>query len=929
MAAFADQVFAVVDLETTGTKRGQDHIIQFGCAIIKNLKITKTYSFLINPKTQIPLPVQNLTRINNEMVDNQPEFKEFANQIEDILKDTIFVAHNINFDLPFLNNELVANGFKPLKNRAIDTVELAKITFPTLPSYRLTDLTNSLKLEHTNPHKADSDAYATASLLLKIFNKLEQLPQSTLNNLTALSKSLLRDTQFVFKEIADVARQEKRPLGKEYLQVRTLVLRKQNKLLTNKNYQDLVFPETNNAKKELFKDKIAYRVGQVDLINHLHQFFKSNKRALIAEAPGGTGKSFAYLFSSLYELFAGRKLVIATPTTILQEQLIQQEIPQAMKVSGLDLPYQVVKSSRHYLDLDGFYHSLMQKTDNQETLNLKMGILIWLTETETGDLDELKTTNFAAPYFDQIQHPGDARVGTEFAEYDFWNLARFRQEQAEILVTNQAYLANHYQDSIWGQNPYLIIDEAHRFSDIVMNSYNNSLQFESFWGMLSHLRNMLLYAEDNFYSHYKEDSQIKDLIDKADPEITEMVHSINAIQTYLYEQRHHALSKKLLANNKLEIALTKDAINNRKTFLELLSGMQVQIEKVRNIINQIIDALYQRVDSFLPKEEAQLNELNEQIDELDFYSEQAYILSDLVTDQTQFENIGLVLIITDPTDPLSTNLNWLLLNPATQLSKIYAVFNKIVFISATLATNGDFTFSKNNLNLNQITCSEYCSNYNFNLPKQIQAYALKDAKEPEFLAESAYQENLPLFLLKAIKVQNKVLILFTNLDAISDVYSAIVNRPEFKDFEILAQGITGSNERIAKRFTVATQAIILGANSFWEGVDFGKTKIDLVIATKLPFESPDQLEVKLRQTRLQNMGVDIFKADALPRAIIRLKQGLGRLIRGENDCGIFVLLDQRIWSSSYGQEFINALPVKLEQKNRAELIEKIKRGYER
>ena len=432
--ALSDQVFAVVDLETTGTRRGQDRIIQFGCAIIKNRQIIKTYSFLINPEADIPQAVQNLTGIKPTDVINQPVFKKYAAQIEDILQDTVFVAHNINFDLPFLNAELAANSFPKLHNRAIDTVELSKIAFPTLPSYRLSDLTHSLNLKHTNPHQADSDAYATASLLLKIFDKLETLPQSTLNTLTSLSKGLLRDTQFIFKEISEFTRQEKRPLPKKYRQVHSLVLKKQDQVLHSDNAKKAIFPKSDEDKKQLFKGKLEFRPAQVNLINKLHAFFNNERKAILVEAPSGTGKSFSYLFSCLYNLYRGQKLVIATPTMILQNQLIEKDLPLALQVSGLDLSSQVVKASRHYLDLDGFEQSLKKKTENQETLILKMKILIWLTETSTGDLDELHTTNFAAPYFAQVQHPGDARVGTVFSPYDFWNLARYRQEQALSLI---------------------------------------------------------------------------------------------------------------------------------------------------------------------------------------------------------------------------------------------------------------------------------------------------------------------------------------------------------------------------------------------------------------------------------------------------------------------------------------------------------------
>ena len=103
----------------------------------------------------------------------------------------------------------------------------------------------------------------------------------------------------------------------------------------------------------------------------------------------------------------------------------------------------------------------------------------------------------------------------------------------------------------------------------------------------------------------------------------------------------------------------------------------------------------------------------------------------------------------------------------------------------------------------------------------------------------------------------------------------------------------------------------------------------MVIATKLPFESPDQVEVKLRQTNLSRQGIDVFSEDSLPRAILRLKQGMGRLIRSPKDSGIFALLDQRIWTSNYGPEFLDSLPGRPVQVNLDELEKNIRKGYDK
>ena len=111
---FDDETFAVVDLETTGTRKEEGHrIIQFGCAIVKKRQVVKTYSLMINPHAEIPLAVTNLTGISNEMVANQPDFAHYAAKIRKILAGTVFVAHNVNFDFPFLNYELEQAGLDP------------------------------------------------------------------------------------------------------------------------------------------------------------------------------------------------------------------------------------------------------------------------------------------------------------------------------------------------------------------------------------------------------------------------------------------------------------------------------------------------------------------------------------------------------------------------------------------------------------------------------------------------------------------------------------------------------------------------------------------------------------------------------------------------------------------------------------------------
>lgn len=924
MDSFSNKTFAVVDLETTGPQHEDDnHIIQFGCAIVKNLKVIKTYSFMINPHCDIPLAVENLTHIHNEDVKQEKDFTYYAPKIIKILTGTIFVAHNVNFDLPFLNYELVQHGFEALTNKAIDTVELAKIAFPTLPSYKLSDLTTQLKIKHLNPHKADSDAYSTAILLIKTIHKLKTLPQATLNTLSSLSYGLIRETSWIFNTIADDARKNKRPLDKQYQQVRNIILQKQTIFnSTGISTSTATFPLSNKIKREMFKGKIFYRPSQVKLINRLNKFLESSyERALLVEAPNGTGKTFSYLFAYAYRLYSSRKLIVATPTKILQNQIMTQEIPQLLNVTKLDLKAEVVKSSSHYLDLDGFYQSLYQTNPNKLTLAMQMRILVWLTETKTGDLDELQLTSYQAPLFAQITHPGDARVGSSFANVDFWNLARHRQEEADILITNHAYLANHYNDYIWGQNPYLVIDEAHRFVDNVVSSRNDSFQFESLWGELNHLRNLLYYADDSVFNQYENDVQFNFILEKLNSQILELIDIINQLQRLLTAKSSEAVNKNILANGKLILSFqAKDLFMQNNKFKIKLAEFQRKLEHIRHQTNQVLFKLYSETDNSEAEKDALLSELAIQIDLLDNYISQSYQLSDLLRKENILQQEGFIVTLTNPRDPLSANLSWFMLDASDELKLIYNRFSHICFVSATLTSENNFDFSVKHLALSDLKIQKYIGSSTFDLEKHLEVLAVTNMPE---LTNPLYEKTLSQILENDLSKKKHVLVLMTNLDKISEIYSAILNSPNLRDFEILAQGITGSNNRIIKRFTIAQKAIILGADSFWEGIDFHECSIDLVIAAKLPFESPDQPNVKLRQKLLYQQGINVFQNDTMPRAIIRFRQGMGRLIRNEKDNGQFLILDSRIWQKDYGKKFLKAIPVKTQKIRLAELQSKL------
>lgn len=194
--------FAVIDLETTGNapKKG-DRIIQFAAVVVENGKITGQFSSFVNPEQKIPRFIEELTGINDEMVKDAPLFSEIAPEILTLIDEAYFVAHNILFDLSFLQEELIQAGYEGFFGSVLDTVELARVLFPTADSYKLSDLAARESISHDRPHQADSDAFVTAELLLILLDRLQNIPLCTARQLLKLSGGLKSDLHMLLEEL--------------------------------------------------------------------------------------------------------------------------------------------------------------------------------------------------------------------------------------------------------------------------------------------------------------------------------------------------------------------------------------------------------------------------------------------------------------------------------------------------------------------------------------------------------------------------------------------------------------------------------------------------------------------------------------------------------------------------------------------------------
>ncbi|MGT2715807.1 bifunctional DnaQ family exonuclease/ATP-dependent helicase [Streptococcus respiraculi] len=440
--------YAVVDLEATSSS-SYAKIIQIGIVIVEEGQIVETYATDINPYEKLDYHIRELTGITDQQLAVAPDFGQVAKEIYDLLEGTIFVAHNVSFDANLLAEALFFEGYD-LHTPRVDTVELAQLFFPTLDKYSLSNLAKELTLDLEQAHTAISDATATARLLLKIQEKIQQLPKQTVGHILEFADYLLYESRLVIDELYPILSDY---LPENLVSVGGLCLKKPAALQAP--YHLSTDFATNLAllglderpQQQAFSQIMEKRLQDADA--HVH----------FIQAQAGIGKTYGYLLPALAH--SERPVLAVVPTKMLQQQIMENEGKRLSEVFRIGLAS--IKSPRHYLKLDTFWRTLERQDENRLLNRYKMHLLVWLCETETGDLDELKQQRYQA-YFDELRHDGNWDEQSLFGEWDFWYRAQEAARSSHVTLTNHAYFLEHVSDTPWMQNRLLIIDEAQKLA---------------------------------------------------------------------------------------------------------------------------------------------------------------------------------------------------------------------------------------------------------------------------------------------------------------------------------------------------------------------------------------------------------------------------------------------------------------------------------
>lgn len=901
------QKYAIVDLETTGhSPMNGDRMIQIAIVIMNDWTVEKKFTTFIHPGKSIPLYIQDLTNITDEDVKDALPFEDHAHTIYELLQDATFVAHNADFDLSFLQAEFERAGLPKWRGNKIDTVELAKILFPMSLSYKLGDLAYDLNIPLNNAHRADDDALACALVLKKCWEELLNLPQLTLEQLHKHSFRLKSNLSHLFFNALQIKRTTvNEPSNIVYFN--NLALRNKDSKLNLNVELNTNYPSLDEEKVSFFKNALPNyeqrpeQFKMMDLIwNQLNE-----KSEVVIEASTGIGKTIGYLLPSIiYAKQTNSKVCISTYTSHLLEQLLTSEIPKIEKMLKSKIHTVLLKGMHHYIDIQRFIQITQIKSLSYDETLTMLQVLVWLTKTESGDMEELNVSGGGKLFLNKIRK-GPGSINNQNPSFDFYNNALLESENADIVITNHSMLIADLNRKvpIFQNVSGYIIDEAHQFiqaaeiRDEAILTYTN---WKYTFGQIG------LSTDDQLFT------MLKQLVNKHNNVSQKVLYQLETVFTQiveLFDQLMERIVKnfKQAPKNKFEtkqVAFIKNLLDETDPIAkELPNKIQQWVDLAERVISQIendVEQLEVQYVSIVEQWKYWIREYKIKAHELDeIFLNQSDLFSTWV--EIDQRNVpGSIRIYKKPIDVKDT---------------VNRLFNDVRNNSSIIWTSGTMTVPNNKRYIaDQLGISKETEVHSFiakeNYYSGAKAFIVTDMPDIQGVSQNEYVESVALAVTRTVRAtEGRCFVLFTSQEMLKKTVELIQESELLQEYMLFAQGVTpGSRMRLLKSFQKFNRSVLFGTNSFWEGVDVPGDSLSAVIIVRLPFTAPEEPTFKAKSLKLTQQGRNAFTELSLPDAIIRFKQGFGRLIRTSTDKGVFIVLDRRIETKSYGKEFIQALP---------------------
>ncbi len=677
----------------------------------------------------------------------------------------------------------------------------------------------------------------------------------------------------------------------------------------------------------------------------------NNHSIALVEAGTGTGKSLAYLVPAILWTLANReRLVVSTNTINLQEQLIRKDLPFLQRATGLDFRVELVKGRSNYLCKRRLESATAEPgLFDDEHVGELTSLREWAEQTGDGSREDLSFLPNAT-LWDEVCCEADqcSRSQCPFFGSCFFHQARRRASRADILVINHALLLadlslrqqtdNYSAMAVLPPFSRLVIDEAHHLEEVATRYFSTQVTRFAFARTLNRLR------------HPRKPQ--RGLLPRL---IVQLGRSLQDDQDALYRELHERIEA--LIGQRQEL-LDRSIADLERSGIELAKELGAEIRSTEEIRQRLVPAFvekaaWQRTESVLRSLSRSTSEYSESLRELlkalrKLPDEAAEACRSLGTDlvgvslrlQVLADNLQ-TFVARDPGtctwfevtngrigrgEGIITRLCTAPLVVAPLLRQtLMERMHTVVMTSATLTVAGRFDYLRHRVGLNELEpgrLTELLLESPFDFEKQALLAIPTDIPEP---GRPGYADAVRDLTEKALlAADGRSFVLFTAYSLLRRIHGELSPTLAARGYQVLRQGET-TRHNLLQKFSKDPTSILFATDSFWEGVDVPGRSLEQVIIARLPFRVPTEPVLEARAEAITKAGGDPFMEYTVPQAVIRFRQGFGRLIRQRTDRGVVLILDSRVVRRGYGRLFLHSLPnVPVLTKPQTELTEAIK-----
>jgi DNA polymerase-3 subunit epsilon/ATP-dependent DNA helicase DinG len=905
-----------LDLETTGLDPQTDAILEIGARRFDGNRVEDEFSTLINPGRHIPDFVSGLTGISDEMVRQAPPIRDVLDGLAAFIGDSPILGHNIQFDLSF---------FKKYKlfelNERLDTYELAAVLLPSANRYNLGSLVQALGIALPATHRALDDARATHGVYQRLLTQAKELPLDLLAEIVRQSEPIEWAGSWAFQQALQARSHEgikaKRvkggPVGTQF-EPDEAEKHKGPPIQVPKEPLPIDPEEAASVLEHggpfaRYFESYEHRPEQVEMLKAVANALSYGQH-LMVEAGTGVGKSFAYLVpAALFALQNNTRVVVSTNTINLQDQLIKKDIPDLCKALGLNLRAAVLKGRSNYLCPRRLELLRKRGPSTADEMRVLAKVLVWQLENSSGDRTEINLTGPSErEVWVHISAEDDACTSETCLERTGGACPFFRAKQASqnahILVVNHALLLTDVAvgNRVLPDYEHVIIDEGHHLESATTDSLSFRLtQFDidrliretggSSSGILGSLlattRDQIRPSDYALLNQKVEratdlvwrlQEQVRIFFDGMG-EFVSLQREGQPVSTYAYQERILPATRTQPGWDAVELAWSAAAET-----LTLLVALLGEIQKgATELYSDGLETLEDIIGN----------------------------LGNLYRRLTEAESTVGSMIFEPAMDyvywvEVNPNNNRLALNAAPirvgPLVEKYLWHEKrsVILTSATLTTHGEFNYIRNTLTADE--ADELALGSPFDYETAALLYMANDIAEPNAHEYQGQVERTIVSLCTASG--GRTLVLFTSYAQLKRTAKNIAGPLAKQEILVYEQGEGASPNALLESFKSSERAVLLGTRSFWEGVDIPGEALSVLVIVKLPFAVPSDPLVAARAETFE----DPFNEYHLPEAILRFRQGFGRLIRTQSDRGVVAILDRRVLTKAYGKLFIESLP---------------------